>query len=693
VRPSSEFIFNIGTDIELLSGISSAIISCSREEIRKKITCSLELLGKSSKSDCACFLVLSARHTAVVESFEWRRESQPSSFLSFVPSPKKLLKALPKQKSSGTGAYLSRDSSDDSSVASELLCHTGLSTIFIQPIYHPSSSIGLLIVGSRNKKRKPNRNESAYLSTLGNILFAAISSIPKEAGNEIWENHHVLLKEVFDNLPDFLYVKDLDSRFVLANAAQVKLLGKKQITDLLGKTDFDIYPRDLAERYYADERRVLSTGKPLLDREEPGLDQSGNPICVSTTKIALHDEKGRIVGLLGIGRDITERRKLLTEILKARKIESMSVVAGGISNELNNLLTAILGSISLAKCYLPPEDPAFKRITQAQEACINVKELSDRLSKLSKGAEPVKKITRLDHLLREEVFFSLSVSPAAILCDFQVGNDLFPVEIDEDQIKQVINHLVMNAIEAMPTGGRLRVSAENINEEKREDPFDKHCSGNYVRITIEDKGPGIPLEYFPKIFDPYFTTKEKREKRGRGLGLPVCHSIIKKHGGIINLESEPGIGTKARIYLPSVGLHNIRDLPAGKTAGIRKNRILVMDDEAFVRTVAGEMLTHMGFEVEYARDGLEAVESYRKALNSGNRFTAVILDLFVTGGSGGEEAIQALLDLDSEVKGIVATGYGEDPVARQYKKYGFVDIINKPFNLEQLEEVIRRVLA
>ncbi len=688
----SKAAFCTGKDLHILARLSGMLGVFMSSELRMEISEALQSLGESTENDCALVCFIHRENGQVLESFAWWKGGPGAAAADSSTLWERAQKLLAAGESSSGSLFINRSNAPATLPPQELLDRLEMNSLVMQSFRGRNLPEGILLLGNVQARQKPLTLPSPYLLSLGNLLAKLFSVLTEKERNGVLENHPIVLREILDNLPDFLYVKDLDSRFVLANIAQVRLLGKKSKAELVGKTDFDLYPRDLAERYYCDERQVLATGKPLLDREEPGLDQNRNPICVSTSKIPLHDSHGRIIGVLGIGRDITERRKLQSEVHRTRKMESLGVIAGGIGNELNNLLTGLLGGISLAKCYLPPEDPAFKRLTQAQEAGVLMKQLSDRLYKFAKGAEPVKHPTRLDHLLREEVFFSLSTSPAAIHCDFQVSEDLMQAEIDEDQFRQVINHLVMNAIEAMTKGGELRVRAENLPEGSGENPAEKHTGAGYIKIQIEDKGIGIPFEFIPKLYDPYFTTKDSVDRKGRGLGLPVCHSIIKKHGGQLHIESDPGMGTRVRIILPGINPQKDSQAEGAVQVGRKKKRILIMDDEAFVRTVAGEMVTHLGFDVEFACDGEEAVEIYRKAHASGDPFALVILDLFVSGGPGGEEAILALRDFDREVKGVVSTGYGEDPVAKQYRKYGFIDIIHKPFNLEQLEEVIRRTI-
>ena len=312
------------------------------------------------------------------------------------------------------------------------------------------------------------------------------------------------------------------------------------------------------------------------------------------------------------------------------------------------------------------------------------KDLTHQLLTFSKGGEPIKKLVFLPGLIKEVANFTLRGSN--VKCDFSFSEDQCRAEVDEGQVSQVIQNFILNADQAMPEGGMILISADNIIVDSSNLlPIEE---GMYVKITIRDNGTGIPADHLQKIFDPYFTTKQK----GSGLGLTVSYSIIKRHGGHIEAKSEDGAGTEFSIYLPASSELLEEATEAKEEAGISLCTVLVMDDEETVQKVSTKMLETLGHNVECAVDGKEAIELYKKAKEAERPFDIVILDLTIPGGMGGKETIEELRKIDSNVKAIVSSGYSNDPVMAEPEKYGFTGMVSKPFKVEDLSEVLRSVL-
>ena len=388
-----------------------------------------------------------------------------------------------------------------------------------------------------------------------------------------------------------------------------------------------------------------------------------------------------------------DERVLLSQndLKKDGQQDSIAALAGGIAHDYNNLLTAIIGNISLAQTYLSQDDRSFKLLNHALAASETARKLTRKLITFSRGVSPIKEISAVDRLVISAVEFTLSGSN--IKCTYNFSPDLWQINVDRSQIGQALHHVVINAREAMPEGGYISASAENVRLDREVPALP---AGNYVRISITDHGDGIAEDEIDKIFEPYYSTKSMGSRKAAGLGLSICHSIIENHGGTAAVSSQIGRGTTLSIFLPAVSV----GIPAKAAVAEKESasdiygqgKILVMDDEAMIRELAGEILKHLGYRVEFAQNGAEAVACYTAAFNSSDPFDAVILDLTVRGGMGGLEAINKLMAIDPDVKGIVSSGYSDDPGMTGFKDYGFCSAVAKPYTLEELGEIMSAVL-
>jgi len=392
-----------------------------------------------------------------------------------------------------------------------------------------------------------------------------------------------------------------------------------------------------------------------------------------------------------IFQDMKERKLPETQAPTSRNHESIETLAAGIAHDFNNLLLVILGNISLAKTSLTREDRAFDRLIDAERASMMTKDLIQQLITFSKGGELSKRAMVITPFIMEVTHSTLSSTN--IKGKYIMSDDLYPVEIDEGQIRQVMHIILGNAREAMPQGGTVTISFENVRITRGD--YLPLNDGDYVKISLQDEGLGIRKEHLERIFDPYFTTKDVGSQKGVGLGLAIAYSIIKKHTGHIAVESSVGGGTTFHIYLPAYGKEVVTDrevVGAHDEILKKKGKILVMDDAKAVRDVTGAMLSYIGYDVEFARDGREAIALYREAKQSDEPFDAVILDFTVQGGMGGKEAIQLLLALDPQIRAIISSGYSSDPIMSEYQAYGFKTAILKPYKMEELEEILERLV-
>jgi PAS domain S-box-containing protein len=413
--------------------------------------------------------------------------------------------------------------------------------------------------------------------------------------------------------------------------------------------------------------------------------RDGTERLAESSSAPIRDRNGRKLGVVIVLRDVTERQKAEEERQKAEKLESLGVVAGGIAHDFNNILTTILGNISLALASNPEEQVAT-RLATARKAIGRAQELAGQLLTFAKGGSPVKQPTSIAQLIHDTVSYTLRDSRTR--CHFQLPDSVWPVDADPGQLAQVINNLAINAEQAMPTGGSLHLTAENLELHTDSTSLGLRA-GKWVRFSMQDEGAGIPEQYLKKIFDPYFTTKPKSS----GLGLATAYSIVKNHSGVILAESRAGHGSVFTVCLPAsekkVQALTVKDAPVP----VGNGRVLVLDDEEAICMLVTCALEPLGYEVTETQDALTAIGKYQEAMNSGRKYDLVISDLTIPGGMGGQEAIQRLRALDPSVRAIVSSGYANDPVMSRYEDFGFSGMIAKPYEIDALGRKVAEVLA
>ena len=515
------------------------------------------------------------------------------------------------------------------------------------------------------------------VETVGTI---SIDITEKSCAEEMLRESEERYRNLVELSTSAIYIA-IDGKYAFSNRAGVRLLGASDPGEIVDRRVLDFIHPDYRDAERERVRMLREDGITPLPREEKyvRLDGVVVDVDVTTTPFTFQDRSAILI----LARDITERKKLEEELEKNERFESIGLLAGGIAHDFNNLLSAILGNISLSRQLTPEDAESYQLLAEAENASLRARDLTRQLLTFARGGAPVKKSATVGELIRETCGFALSGSN--VCCSFDIPEKLCTVEVDAGQISQVVQNLVMNADQAMPEGGSITVACENL---AAGNGLPLQLTGKrYVRISISDTGQGIPADHLKRIFDPYFTTK----KQGSGLGLTTAFSIIKKHDGCIEADSELGKGSVFRIYLPATDSPVVGTSCQTAPPFVGRGKILFMDDEEAVRFLAGRTLRRMGFEVEFAQDGAEAIALYSAALAGGGRFSAVVMDLTIPGGMGGKEAVVHLKGLDPELKAFVSSGYSDDPVMADPQGYGFCGVIPKPFLYEEMVAALQRV--
>jgi two-component system, cell cycle sensor histidine kinase and response regulator CckA len=492
------------------------------------------------------------------------------------------------------------------------------------------------------------------------------------------------LRLITDNLPVLISYVDAEYRYVFNNKLYEKRYGRslddlrgRRLREVMGEQPFaEIEP--YLKRAMAGETVTYEHIRRYVDVGERTL---------SSTVVPHRGEDGKVKGLFALVTDITDRIKMEESLNKSQRIESLGLLAGGIAHDFNNLLAGLFGYVDMARDCAETGNlsGALENVNGALGVFGRTRDLTRQLLTFAKGGVPLKKAMGIQSLLTDAVRFALSGSTVTPHID--VADDLWPCDVDPGQISQAIDNILINARQAMPSGGSIRVSAVNLPVTS--DLPQGLARRDYVVITIADHGAGIAKEHLPRIFDPFWTTKQE----GSGLGLATCYSIVKRHDGHISVESELGKGATFRVYLPAstVPVGTERVAPPRDLRG--HGKVMIMDDEKHIREVARRMLSSMGYAVVCAGTGQEAVEAYRAALAESAPFDAVILDLTVPGGMGGKETLDVLRGLDPSVAAIASSGYSHDPVMADPPSFGFSAAIAKPYRMGDLGQIVQTIMA
>ena len=453
---------------------------------------------------------------------------------------------------------------------------------------------------------------------------------------------------------------------------------------LIGQTLSRFVSPDHQDAYYLNRKKILETHTPQCC-EIDMIKADGTSFSAELKGVAINNEGGIQKRYRIAISDITLQVIARQAIQKRQNLESLGFLAGGIAHDFNNILTVIFTNLQLLEKTLPPKTPEYECVSDAWEATLRTKNLTSQLLTFATGGIPLKKITSIDELIQKTSKLSLSGSNTK--AQYHFPKDLLPVDIDTSQISRVIQNLVINADQAMPNGGIINISAENITLPSENVHMLK--AGTYVKIMFADQGEGMTEDVMKHIFDPYFTTKQA----GHGLGLAIVYSIISRHEGHIAVHSKVGVGTTFEILLPASEKQST-EIFSKKTTMLRSSaRILLMDDEEIIRRTISRILEKLGHVVDTVPDGTQALQTYQASIDANTPYEIVIMDLTIPGGMGGKDAIKHLLSNHPDARVIVTSGYANDPIMKDYKTYGFKGRIHKPIDLIELTNTIEKVLV
>jgi len=498
-----------------------------------------------------------------------------------------------------------------------------------------------------------------------------------------------LLRTLIDNLPDYIYTKDTSARFVLSNQAHLELLQAPSEGDLAGKSVYDVFSEELASRHDKDDRQVLNFGQAIRDREDEFVDHLGRTRSHLTTKLPLVDRTGQTVGLIGVGRDITDHKQLEEQLFQSQKMEAIGRLAGGIAHDFNNILTAILGYAEFSELSLSADDPLRANLEEIHRAGTRAAELTRQLLAFARKQIIEPRVVNVNEvILKMNKMLSRLIGENIELVK-ELEPELGLTKMDPSQFEQIVINLVVNARDAMPQGGRVVLETHNV------DLDDEYCRqnvevspGSYIQLSVSDTGIGMDARTRSQVFEPFFTTKEK--DKGTGLGLATCYGIVKQAGGHIWLYSEPANGTTVKIYLP----HTSESKPEQTSSELSTiplegtETILLVEDEPSVRELAKQILAKQGYKVLTAPtvdEVLQLAQDYAGPID------LIVTDV-VMPKMGGRQVAEHIGRVRSGIKVLFMSGHTENAIVHQGVLETGTEFLSKPFTPTGLARKVREIL-
>ncbi|KQC15100.1 MAG: hypothetical protein APR63_12735 [Desulfuromonas sp. SDB] len=662
---------------KLVSRILSELASVSSESIDPVIDSSLASLGKFINADRINIFQFNHNFTSMDNTYEWCREGierhrdklQDINLNNFQRFMEKL--------SNFKNLYFPNISEISSQPHFKMWkkYHQNIKSLVMVPMESSGKLTGFLGVETINNYMTWSEDDQNLLRFVAETFIHAIER--NKVDKKLRESEQ-RFRELTELLPETIIEVNQDLKITYANQKMFNLFGYSHQDFKQGLSWIDMVISEQQELVVSNNLRRLR-GEKIGAIEYTAKRKNGSTFPMLYHANVIQNEK-QITGLRGIIIDLTEHKRVEQEQLKLQKLESIGMLAGGIAHDFNNLLSGLFGNIEMAKMFLEPGHKSYEFLDIANKSMEIATNLTNQLLTFAKGGEPVKETLSMGDILIESAQFSLRGSN--IKLETNIAADLWTVEADKGQMSQVVSNLIINAQQSMPTGGIITLEACNVTTSR----------GREVKITVKDQGVGILPKHLDKIFDPYFTTKQ----HGSGLGMTITYSIISKHKGTINVDSEINSGTTITIFLPTSKTPStntvLTDSEGDLKHSIDRANILLLDDEELVIEVLGSMLEMMGHKVSYASNGKEAVDKYEQSLSTNEFFDLVITDLTIPGEMGGKEVAEKILALHPPAKIILSSGYATDPIIANYQDYGFKSRLVKPFNFDDLKQVIGKVL-
>ncbi len=580
----------------------------------------------------------------------------------------------------------------------DVIPQNNITSAIAVPMMHNGKLFGV-IIGHTCTKKIFSGDEKSLAQILGNQSATTIKNATHIQSLRVSEQKLVQRTNEFETI-----FSNSMAGIMLLKGGRVLARCNQRLADFMGyATPEELQGADMRQFHLTEERfqefgvryyEALISKEPLTV-EYQLCKKDGEPLwCVLSGKaIDTKSPPDLKKGVVWVVEDISQRKQMEEQLLESQKLQSIEILTGGLAHDFNNIITAILGNISLGMASIDQENPAYPYLLPAKEASLRAKELTQKLQQFSKETAPVCSVASLDEIIIETV--DSVVTDSTICVEYRFSEDLWRAKIDDEQIRKALTHLLENSQQAMPDGGSIYISCSNFPNNGEIAALKAEY---FVQVKITDTGLGIPEDIIDNIFDPYFTTKNRDSNQGSGLGLATVHSVIKRHKGFISVASVENSGTTFTFYLvasPPEGeiVETVVDEEESPSVVSKKGRVLVMDDEESIRDIIAQMLTLGGYEVVLVGNGEEAIQLYGERLNTGKQFDVAILDLNIPNGMGGVDTARELTLLHKKSKVIASSGDNADPVMEKFAEYGFAGVINKPFDFTDLLRTVASVVS